>query len=95
MAGSYRRLKETVGDLDLLVVCDDSGAATERFVSFPGVKRVLAKGPTKTSMVTGPDLQVDMRVVEEDCLGAALQYFTGSQSHSVASASLRRERASR
>jgi DNA polymerase (family 10) len=84
VAGSYRRLKETVGDLDLLVVCDDSGAATERFVSFPGVKRVLAKGPTKTSLVTGPDLQVDMRVVDEDCLGAALQYFTGSQSHSVA-----------
>ena len=83
IAGSYRRLKETVGDLDLLVVCDDSNAATERFVSFPGVKRVLAKGPTKTSLVTGPDLQVDMRVVTEDSFGAALQYFTGSQSHSV------------
>jgi DNA polymerase (family 10) len=84
VAGSYRRLKETVGDLDILVVCKNAKAAMERFVAFPGVTRVLARGPTKTSLVMGPGLQVDMRVVTEDSFGAALQYFTGSQSHSVA-----------
>jgi DNA polymerase (family 10) len=84
VAGSYRRLKETVGDLDVLVVCENAESAMERFVTFPGVTRILAKGPTKTSLVTGPSLQVDMRAVTEDSFGAALQYFTGSQSHSVA-----------
>ncbi len=83
-AGSYRRLKETVGDLDVLVVCDDAGAASERFVSFPGVTRVIAKGPTRSAVVIGDDLQVDLRAVAADSFGAALQYFTGSQAHSVA-----------
>ena len=84
VAGSYRRLKETVGDLDILVVCKNARAAMDRFVAFPGVTRVLARGPTKTSLVMGPELQVDMRAVGEGSFGAALQYFTGSQSHSVA-----------
>ena len=84
VAGSYRRLKETVGDLDFLTVCDDAEAAMERFVSLTGVSRVIARGSTKSSVTLSSGLQVDMRVVEKDSFGAALQYFTGSQSHSIA-----------
>ena len=83
-AGSYRRLAETVGDLDVLVVCEDAREVAARFVEHPGVTRVIAGGPTRTSVVIGRDRQVDTRIVEEDSLGAALQYFTGSQAHSVA-----------
>jgi len=83
-AGSFRRLMETVGDLDILVTCDDPGAAMDRFVSYPDVTRVIARGPTKSSVVIGPALQVDVRVVDDASFGAALQYFTGSKAHSVA-----------
>ena len=82
-AGSFRRLVETVGDLDLLVVCDDVEAVAERFVSHPDVVRVIAKGPTKTSVVMGKDSQVDIRMVPPESFGAAWQYFTGSQAHGV------------
>lgn len=84
VAGSYRRRDETVGDLDILVVCGDPGAASARFVTIPGVKRVVARGPTRSSVVVEGDFQVDLRVVEEGSFGAAMQYFTGSQAHSVA-----------
>lgn len=83
-AGSFRRLRETVGDLDLLVVCDDPELASQRFVSHPDVARVIAHGPTKTSVVMGKDSQVDIRVIPAESFGAALQYFTGSQAHAVA-----------
>lgn len=83
-AGSYRRLMETVGDLDILVVCDDPEAASQRFVEHPDVTRVIAHGQTKTSVVMGKDCQVDIRVIPEESFGAALQYFTGSQAHSIA-----------
>jgi DNA polymerase (family 10) len=83
-AGSFRRLRETVGDLDLLVVCDDPKLASQRFVSHPDVARVIAHGPTKTSVVMGRDSQVDIRVIPAESFGAALQYFTGSQAHAVA-----------
>ncbi len=84
VAGSYRRLRETVGDLDILVVCDDPAATRERFVSYPGVSRVIANGPTRSAVVVGKSLQVDIRIVELDAWGAALQYFTGSQAHAIA-----------
>lgn len=84
VAGSFRRLAETVGDLDILATCDDAADAMDHFTSFPGVSRVIAKGPTRSSLVIGPDLQVDMRVVGEESFGSALQYFTGSQAHGVA-----------
>lgn len=84
VAGSYRRLMETVGDLDILVVCGDPEAASQRFVSFPGVSRVIARGPTRSAVAVGKELQVDLRVVESASFGAAMQYFTGSQAHSVA-----------
>lgn len=84
VAGSYRRLLETVGDLDILVVCEDPAATRDRFTSYPGVSRVIATGPTRSAVVIGRDLQVDIRIVEADSWGAALQYFTGSKAHSVA-----------
>jgi DNA polymerase (family X) len=83
-AGSYRRLMETVGDLDILVACDDPAAASQRFIEHGSVSRVISHGPTKTSVVMGDDRQVDIRIVDESSFGAALQYFTGSQAHSVA-----------
>ncbi|MDD5748095.1 MAG: DNA polymerase/3'-5' exonuclease PolX [Actinomycetota bacterium] len=84
IAGSYRRLKETVGDLDILVACRDPAGAMDHFVSFPGVRKTIAKGKTKSSVVTNPEIQVDLRVVGAESFGAALQYFTGSKAHGIA-----------
>jgi len=84
VAGSYRRLKETVGDLDFVVIGDQPSKLLERFQEAPGVERVIARGPTKVSLVINPGLQVDMRAVEPGAFGAAMQYFTGSQAHNVA-----------
>ncbi len=82
-AGSYRRGKDTVGDLDILVVAADPGAAMEHFAAFPGVADVLARGDTKMSVRLQSKLQVDLRAVAEESFGAALQYFTGSKAHNV------------
>lgn len=84
VAGSFRRRAETVGDLDFLAVGAEEAPLLERFQSVPGVERVIARGPTKVSQVIYPGLQVDMRAVSPDCFGAALMYFTGSQTHNVA-----------
>ncbi|QDS99030.1 DNA polymerase/3'-5' exonuclease PolX [Adhaeretor mobilis] len=83
MAGSYRRGRETVGDLDLLIDADDGGAAMTRFGEFPSVKEVIVRGGTKMSVRLDSGLQVDLRVVPERSFGAALQYFTGSKDHNV------------
>lgn len=83
-AGSLRRARETVGDVDILVACNEGKAVMEKFVQYPEVSGVLAKGPTKTSVVMKSGLQVDVRVLEERSFGAALQYFTGSKAHNVA-----------
>jgi DNA polymerase (family 10) len=82
-AGSLRRMKETIGDIDILVSSEESAAVMEAFCSMPNVDRVLMRGETKSSMVTRGGLQVDLRVVMPGEFGAALQYFTGSQSHNV------------
>ena len=82
-AGSLRRGVETIGDLDILAVADDSQAAMDYFVKYPGVGSVIAKGSTKSSVSLGEGPQVDLRVVDESCFGAALQYFTGSKQHNV------------
>jgi DNA polymerase (family 10) len=81
--GSLRRMKETIGDLDLLAATRKPAEVMELFGKLPGVTGVAAQGPTKTSVSTKEGLQVDLRVVAPDELGAALQYFTGSQEHNV------------
>ncbi len=84
-AGSLRRGKETVGDLDLLVTGEGATAALEKFVVHPKVQEVLGKGENKASIKFGHEgLQVDLRALGSESYGAALQYFTGSKEHSVA-----------
>ena len=82
-AGSLRRMRETIGDIDLLVASEDPDAVMEAFTHLPYVDRVLARGETKSSVLTTKGLQVDLRVVEPAVWGAALQYFTGSKAHNV------------
>jgi len=83
MAGSLRRGKETVGDIDILATSPSSSFLMEVFTNLSFVKDVLAKGETKSSILTGDGLQVDLRVVASDCFGAAIQYFTGSKEHNI------------
>ena len=83
VAGSYRRRRETIGDLDLLIASDDPDAASARFVSMPPVERVVSHGSTKSTVFLKGHLQVDCRVIPPDAYGAALQYFTGSKDHNV------------
>jgi len=83
IAGSYRRAKETVGDIDILATARDSSAVMDRFTSYDEVRDVLAKGETRSTVLLKGGLQVDLRVVEPDCYGAALQYFTGSKAHNI------------
>jgi DNA polymerase (family 10) len=83
VAGSYRRKKETVGDLDFLVVASDVAAVMDRLAEYPQLSAVLARGDTKMSVRLTSRLQVDLRVVPAESFGAALQYFTGSQAHNV------------
>jgi len=86
-AGSLRRGRETIGDLDLLAVAtrpEDAAAAAEAFVSLSDVDEVLAHGETKSSVRLASGVQVDLRIVPEASFGAALQYFTGSQAHNIA-----------
>ena len=82
-AGSYRRGKDTVGDLDFLVVTAEPAAAMDRLAAYPGLAEVLARGDTKMSVRLGTKLQVDLRIVPAESFGAALQYFTGSKEHNI------------
>jgi DNA polymerase (family 10) len=84
VAGSFRRRRDTVGDLDLLATADDGAAAGERLARYENVDRVLARGPTRATVVLRSGLQVDLRVVPEESHGAALLYFTGSKAHNIA-----------
>jgi DNA polymerase (family X) len=83
VAGSFRRRKDTVGDLDVLAISTAPVAVMDHLAGFAGIKQVLGKGETKSSVVLGGDLQVDVRVVPRESYGAALVYFTGSQAHCV------------
>ncbi|MEK6732375.1 MAG: DNA polymerase/3'-5' exonuclease PolX [Candidatus Omnitrophota bacterium] len=82
-AGSLRRVKETVRDIDILVSSKEPGKVMDAFTGFDGVKDVLAKGPAKSSIRTNDNIQVDVRVVEAESYGAALMYFTGSKEHNI------------
>lgn len=82
-AGSYRRGRETVGDLDLLVASADPRSVMDHLGQFPEVVEIIARGETKMSVRVRNGLQVDLRVVAADSMGAAWQYFTGSQDHNV------------
>src|SRR5438874_140719 len=83
VAGSYRRRKETIGDLDVLVTCTDSTKIMDRFVKYGEVAEVLSQGETRSTVKLRGGLQVDVRAVEPAAYGAALQYFTGSKAHNV------------
>jgi DNA polymerase (family X) len=82
-AGSLRRMRESVGDIDLLVASDRAGPVMDAFTSMKYVDRVMARGDTKSSIMTTKGLQVDVRVVQPEVWGAALQYFTGSKAHNI------------
>ena len=84
VAGSYRRMKETVGDLDFLVCTDQPEAAIERFITYPEVKEVAAHGTTRAAVVLASGLPCDLRVVPRESFGAALHYFTGSKAPNIA-----------
>jgi DNA polymerase (family X) len=91
-AGSLRRRRETVGDLDVLVASDDPEKVFELFSALPEVREVKMRGGTKETVVLASGLQVDLRVVEPKAFGAALQYFTGSKDHNVHLRSIARDR---
>jgi DNA polymerase (family 10) len=83
VAGSLRRLSETIGDIDILVAADDPGSVMARFLDLPGVTATLGSGGTKASVVIDDRMQVDLRVVPEENFGAAWMYFTGSKGHNI------------
>lgn len=83
VGGSVRRRRETIGDLDLVIVSDDSAEVIRKFVKLPSIKQVLAQGETRATVLIDGGLQVDLRAVPDESYGAALQYFTGSKAHSV------------
>jgi DNA polymerase (family 10) len=85
-AGSLRRRRETIGDVDLVCSLKDDARGTEvaeAFCKFPEVQKVLGSGNAKASVITAGGLQVDLRIVPAECYGAALMYFTGSKEHNV------------
>ena len=93
-AGSLRRMKETVGDIDILATGKDGAKIIDYFTQFPGVTRTLAAGKTKGSVMISAEKgerQVDLRIVDESEYGSALQYFTGSKAHNIKLRSLAKE----
>ncbi|MDO9470564.1 MAG: DNA polymerase/3'-5' exonuclease PolX [Nitrosomonas sp.] len=86
VAGSYRRMRETVGDLDILATASTAAASqvVQRFTNYDEVAEILSAGPTRASVILKCGLQVDLRVVKAESYGAALHYFTGSKSHNIA-----------
>ncbi len=83
VAGSLRRKRDTIGDLDVLAISSEPGRVLERFVSYPRVKSTLASGDTKAAVLLDDGMQVDLRIVPAASYGAAMVYFTGSKAHCV------------
>jgi DNA polymerase (family 10) len=83
IAGSLRRMKETVGDLDVLAAATKSSPVMERFAHYEDVKEVMSSGPTRSTVILNSGIQVDLRVLPQESYGAALQYFTGSKAHNI------------
>lgn len=83
IAGSLRRWKETIRDIDIIATSKDPDAVMKVFTRMPYVSRIITKGPTKSSVVLKDGIQVDIRVVEEESFGSALGYFTGSKAHNI------------
>ncbi|MBE0430766.1 MAG: DNA polymerase/3'-5' exonuclease PolX [Dehalococcoidia bacterium] len=83
-AGSLRRFRETVGDIDLMGTADNPGQVVDAFAALPQVAQVLAHGSTKGSVIVKGGLQIDLRMVNHDAFGSLLQHFTGSQQHNIA-----------
>ena len=83
-AGSLRRMKETIGDIDILVISTNPMKVMNFFTSMPDVKEILAKGPTKSTVILRSGIQADVRVLKPESWGSALQYFTGSKEHNIA-----------
>jgi DNA polymerase (family 10) len=84
VVGSLRRRKETIGDIDILATADKGSDVMERFVKFPGVQDIVAKGETRSSIKLSNNINVDIRVLEPESFGAAMHYFTGSKEHNIA-----------
>jgi DNA polymerase (family 10) len=82
-AGSLRRMRENIGDIDILATGPNPEKIVHTFTHLPEVKEILASGETKASVIVERGIQIDLRVVEEDSYGAALQYFTGSKGHNI------------
>ena len=83
VAGSLRRFSETIKDVDIIATSSDPHQAFELFLSLPGVREVVARGPTKLSVITDRSLQIDFRIVPDSAYGSLLQHFTGSRAHNV------------
>jgi DNA polymerase (family 10) len=83
VAGSYRRCRETVGDIDILASASDARPMMDHFVAYDEVREIVAKGGTRSTVILKCGLQVDLRVVGVESFGAALQYFTGSKAHNI------------
>ena len=88
LAGSLRRMKETVGDLDILAGSDEPAQVMYQFVHGPDVREIIGQGQTKASVRLKDDVRVDLLVVPDKSFGAALQYFTGSKEHNIKMRSL-------
>ncbi|MEA3313123.1 MAG: DNA polymerase/3'-5' exonuclease PolX, partial [Caldisericota bacterium] len=83
ICGSIRRMKRTIGDIDILVVSNNPVAVMDKFVSFDMVKNVIVRGEKKSSILLTNNIQVDLRIVQRESFGAAIQYFTGSKEHNI------------